>query len=145
MFNSWFYFFYDRHKNLRRRLFWVFRKKETFAYVFSVKFVMLPARSIALANWFACVPAYASTITRVWMTSLNIEYFLFGCRVCCKEYGCKWFNAVVTPRSVWNLIKGKLNMFLRFLCCYSDENSFLFHHFYLLLSILELLRLSIYF
>ena len=69
--------------------------------------------------------------------SLNIEYFLVGCRVCCKEYGCKWFNAVVTSRSVWNIIKVKLNMFLRFLCCYSDENSFLFHHFYLLLSILN--------
>ena len=114
MFNSQLYFSYDRHKNLTASLFWVSEKKKLLPERFSVKFVMLPARSIALANWFACVPAYASAITRVWMTSLNIEYFLVGCRVCCKEYGCKWFNAVVTTRSLWNIIKVKLKCFLCF-------------------------------
>ena len=74
-------------------------------------------------------------------TCPNIEHFLVGCRVCCEEYVCKWFNALVTTRSVWNIIKVKLKMFLRFLC-YSNENGFLFHHFYLLLSILEILRQS---
>ena len=89
---------------------------------------------------FITQPTYFSNNHMPWYN----EHFLVGCEVCCREYGCKWFNAVVTTRSVWNIIKVKLNMFLRFLCCYLDENNFLFHHFYWLLSILELLTLSIY-
>ena len=38
MFNSWFYFSYHRHKNLRTSLFWVFRKKENFASMIFGKF-----------------------------------------------------------------------------------------------------------
>ena len=49
LFNSWFYFPYDRHKNLRTSLFWVFKKKKLPVW-FSVKFVMLPMRSIVPAT-----------------------------------------------------------------------------------------------
>ena len=45
-------------------------KKKLFPAWFLVKFVMLPARSFALVNWFACVPACMSTITHVSLTSL---------------------------------------------------------------------------
>ena len=43
---------------------------------FSVKFVMLSAQSIALANWFACVPACMSTIAQVSLTSLSYLIYL---------------------------------------------------------------------
>ena len=36
-----------------------------------VKFVMLPAQSIALANWFACMSACTSAIAQVSLTSLG--------------------------------------------------------------------------
>ena len=54
--------FYVRHKKQRTYLFWVL-----------TKFVMLPAQSIALANWFACVPAYTSAIVRVSLTRLYLK------------------------------------------------------------------------
>ena len=38
---------------------------------FSVKFVMLPAQSIALTDWFACVAVCMSAIARVSLTSLT--------------------------------------------------------------------------
>ena len=38
---------------------------------FSVKFVILPAQSMALANCFACLPACTSAIVRVSLTSLS--------------------------------------------------------------------------
>ena len=47
------------------------QKKRNFPARFSVKFVKLPAQSIALANWFACVLACTNAIARVSLTSLN--------------------------------------------------------------------------
>ena len=73
-------------------------------------------------------------------TGRNMEHSSVGCRVCCEEYVYKWHNAVVTTRFVWNIIKVKLNMFFRFLCCYLNKNNFVFHHTQLLLPLLELLR-----
>ena len=40
---------------------------------FSVKFVILPARSIMLANRFACVPACTTVIAQVSLTSLSLK------------------------------------------------------------------------
>ena len=49
------FFSYDRHKNLRTSLFWVFRKKETFAWVIFGKICY-----VALGKWLpACLPAWA--------------------------------------------------------------------------------------
>ena len=73
-------------------------------------------------------------------TGTNTEHSSFGCRVSCEEYVYKWHNAVITTRFVWNIIKVNLNMFVRFLCCYLNENSFVFCHIQLLLPLLELLR-----
>ena len=64
--NHDFTFPYDRHKSLRTSLFWV-----SLPARFSVKFVMLPARSIALVNWFACAPACSSATVPVSLTSLG--------------------------------------------------------------------------
>ena len=46
-------------------------KKKLLQTRFSVKFVLLLVRSIALANWFACVPAWTSAIAQVSLTSLQ--------------------------------------------------------------------------
>ena len=48
------------------------KKKLLFAR-FSGKFVVLPARSIALANWFACMPACMRAIAQVLLTSLHLR------------------------------------------------------------------------
>ena len=69
-----------------------------------------------------------------------IEHSSVGCRVCREEYVYKLHNAVVTTRFVWNVIKVKLNMFFRFICCYLNKNNYVFHHTQLLLPLLELLR-----
>ena len=55
-------------------------KKRNLTARFSVKF-MLPAQSIALANWFACVHACMSAMARVSLASLFIVFFYlpFGC------------------------------------------------------------------
>ena len=45
-------------------------KKKLLPTWFLVQFVMLPAQSIVLANWFACVPACTSAIVQVSMASL---------------------------------------------------------------------------
>ena len=51
-------------QKLKASLFWV-----SLPARFSVKFVMLPAQSIVLANWFACAPACSSAIAPVSLTS----------------------------------------------------------------------------
>ena len=56
-------------KTLRTSLFWVFRK--LLPVLFLVKFVMLPTRSIAMANWFACMPPCKSVIVQISLTSLE--------------------------------------------------------------------------
>ena len=47
----------------------------------SVKFVMLPVQSITLANWFACMPACTSAITRVSLTSLDRQILIITCLI----------------------------------------------------------------
>ena len=69
LFNSWFYFSYDRHKNLRTSLFWVFRKKETFASAIVSKICYVAC----VINWYACMPACTSTIMQVSLTSLMLS------------------------------------------------------------------------
>ena len=65
--------FNNRRKNKRTLLLWVLRKKKKLLLKpFSVKFVMLPARSIALANWFACVLA-CMPIALFSLTSLHLK------------------------------------------------------------------------
>ena len=54
MFNSWFYFSYDRHQNLRTSLFWVFRKKKPLPARFLVKFI---ACTINCAGKLICLRA----------------------------------------------------------------------------------------
>ena len=46
-------------------------KKELLPEWFSVKFVMLPVWSIALAKWFACMPVCMSAIAQVLPTRLH--------------------------------------------------------------------------
>ena len=47
----------------------------------SVKFVMLTVQSITLANWFACMPACTSAITRVSLTSLDRQILIITCLI----------------------------------------------------------------
>ena len=49
------------------------KKKELLLARFSGKFVTLPAWSIALANWFACMRVCTSAIARVSFTSLHLK------------------------------------------------------------------------
>ena len=65
-------------KNLRTGRLWVLTgKKKLLPAWFSAKFVILFARSTALANWFACVPVCTSAIAQVSLTSLRLcEFFL---------------------------------------------------------------------
>ena len=59
-------------------------KKKLLSARFSVKFLMLPARSIELANWFAWVSACKNAITWVSLTSLitgKLKMCLF-----CRKY-----------------------------------------------------------
>ena len=68
-------FSYDRLKNVKTRLLWVLKKKKKklLPELFSVKLVMLPARSVVLGNWFACVPDCTSAIARVSLTSVRSQ------------------------------------------------------------------------
>ena len=63
-------FSYGRHKNLRLGLLESWQRKKLLPARYLVKFVMLPAQSIALVNWFACMPACMSAIAYVLLTSL---------------------------------------------------------------------------
>ena len=67
LFNSWFYFCYDRHKHLRACLFWVFRKKETLADAIISKICFVDC-VINCTDMSACI----SAIAWVLLTSLNI-------------------------------------------------------------------------
>ena len=112
-FNSWFYFSYDRYKNLRGSLFWVFRKKKNLLLAwFLVKFI-LPVRSIMLANWFAWNPACMSAIAQVllaspstctnqtvkwmnkffWMKEIELYYFFSKCSIQMNVW-FKWFCSI---------------------------------------------------
>ena len=112
MFNSWFYFSYDRYKKLKdKSLLRLQKKKNLLLTWFSVKFVMLPAQSIALANWFACVPACTSTITQVSLTSLmewNRQNFLLFWTICYP----------FTPLTTWKIEIWK-----------TEKNPWRYHHF----------------
>ena len=46
-------------------------KKKLLPAWFSAKFVVLPAQSISLANWFACMPSCMSAIVCISLTSLK--------------------------------------------------------------------------
>ena len=66
----WYTFFYDT-KIKEQVYFESWEKKELFPEQFLVKFVMVLVQSIALANWFACVPACTSMIVWVSLTRLQ--------------------------------------------------------------------------
>ena len=58
------------------------KKKKLLLAWFLVKFVILPVRSIMLANWFAWKPACMSAIAQVLLTSLST----------CTNQTVKWMN-----------------------------------------------------
>ena len=64
--------FYDRQKPKSTSVLSL-EKKKLLLVRFSVKFVILPARSIMLANRFACVPACTTVIGQVSLTSLSLK------------------------------------------------------------------------
>ena len=49
------------------------KKNKLLLAQFSVKFVMLPMQSIALANWFACLLACMSAIVQISLTRLHVK------------------------------------------------------------------------
>ena len=59
---SWYNFFMIDTEIKEHVSFESLEKKQLLLAQFSVKFFMLPARSMALANWFACVLACMSAI-----------------------------------------------------------------------------------
>ena len=89
------------------------KKKKLLLAWFLVKFVILPVRSIMLANWFAWKPACMSAIAQVLLTSLST----------CTNQTVKWMN-----KFFW--MKEIELFFFFFKMFYSDECSIqmiLFH------------------
>ena len=73
-FNEWdvsqIHLFYETQKLENMCLLSLEKKKKPLLAWFSVKFVMLPAQLIVLANWFACMPGCMSVIS---LTSLHLK------------------------------------------------------------------------
>ena len=86
-------FSYDWHKNLRKSLLWILRKKKLWLVQFPVKFVMLPLQSITLADWFPCVPACTSTIAWISLTSLvTVDLLHHNMSSWCLFLGIVWIK-----------------------------------------------------
>ena len=87
----------------------------------SVKFVMLPVQSITLANWFACMPACTSAITRVSLTSLDRQILIITCLIYFAaqdmSFSGFWSSIGQVISSLVSLTACLFHLFLRWILC----------------------------
>ena len=87
----------------------------------SVKFVMLPVQSITLANWFACMPACTSAITRVSLTSLDRQILIITCLIYFAaqdmSFSGFWSSIGQVISSLVSLTACLSQLFLRWILC----------------------------
>ena len=76
-------------------------KKKLLPAQFSVKFIILPAQSIVLANWFTCVPACISTIAQVSLISLKSMLFVLNSYFSSTDSDRKLLKQIIINK-VWN-------------------------------------------
>ena len=101
-------------------------KKKLLPAWFSVKFVMLPAQSITLANWFACIPACTSAIVQVSLTSLIMVlkfHTSFKVTVKCKTHfflgnflpfrlkTLRYYTFIITSAKIQKFFKNKFAIY----------------------------------